>query len=130
MMPIISKHQTILASELVKYSFYGNIRELQNIAERFSIMVDPNYINNPAHLVNVLEESLTDSRMNSNVGGDNSDETITVSLNNNLKTSIKDAEKAILQLALKRNKNNRSELAKALGIKRETLWRKFKEHDL
>ena len=127
---ITRQQKDSVLDELIRFPFLGNVRELQNIAERFSIMFEVDHPNRKSHLIEVLKNSLVDSHMVSDKAYQYSSDSIMISPNMDLKSSMKEAEKAIIQAAASRNFRNRSELANRLGIKRETLWRKLKEYNI
>ena len=90
---------------LMKYSFPGNVRELENAIQHTFVMCR-NGVILPEH----LPESITDEHF------------ITKSIKNKLKD-----EREIIIESLKRNKGNKSKAAVELGMHRSTLWRKIKE---
>ena len=90
---------------LMKYSFPGNVRELENAIQHTFVMCR-NGVILPEH----LPESITDEHL------------ITKSVKNELKN-----EREIIIESLKRNKGNKSKAAVELGMHRSTLWRKIKE---
>ena len=90
---------------LMKYSFPGNVRELENAIQHTFVMCR-NGIILPEH----LPESIIDEHF------------ISKSTSNNSKD-----EREIIIESLKRNKGNKSKAAIELGMHRSTLWRKIKE---
>ena len=94
-------------SYLVKYSYPGNVRELENIVEHSFVMCSNNEIS-PEHLPsNVLNENLINSQYNIEIN-----------------------EKDFILSVLDRNNHNKSKTANELGMHRTTLWRKLKEYNI
>lgn len=94
--------------ELMEYKWPGNVRELKHTMEKAVILNETNFIS---------EFQLSNSTNNHN-------ETVLESLDlNNL-------EKSAIKTALKRNKGNISNAAKALGITRAALYRRLEKYDL
>lgn len=93
---------------LMAYDYPGNIRELENIIERAFIMCKSGMIE-PRHLPEFLKPQ-------EEQGAAGADESM----------SIKDMEAIFLTNALRRNKWNRMETARQLGIHKSTLFRKIK----
>jgi PAS domain S-box-containing protein len=95
-------------SFLRKYSFPGNVRELENIIEHSFVMCDGNEIKSKHLPTNILQEDeFSGSKQN---------------LGRN--------ERDVILESLKRNNGNKSKTAIELGMHRTTLWRKIKEYNL
>lgn len=93
---------------LRKYSFPGNVRELENAIEHAFVMCRKNEIM-PEHLPkNLVSES---------------------SMTNGVATNGHRSEKQIILDALKRHNGNKSKAAVELGMHRTTLWRKLKHYN-
>lgn len=90
---------------LMKYSFPGNVRELENAIQHTFVMCRNGEIL-PEH----LPESITDEHY----------------ISKNVKEKSKDERELIIE-SLRRNKGNKSKAAVELGMHRSTLWRKIKE---
>jgi len=90
---------------LKKYSFPGNVRELENAIQHTFVMCRNGVI---------LPEHLPETILDENV--------IQVDVMQNLKS-----EKELIIESLKRNNGNKSKAAVELGMHRSTLWRKIKE---
>ena len=90
---------------LMKYSFPGNVRELENAIQHTFVMCRNGEIL-PEH----LPESITDEHF----------------ISKNVKGESKDERELIIE-SLKRNRGNKSKAAVELGMHRSTLWRKIKE---
>ncbi len=88
-----------------RYSFPGNVRELENAIEHAFVMCHEDTIQ-PHHLPAVI------TREGNAVNG---------------VTPKRESEKEVILEALHRNNGNRSKAAAELGIHRTTLWRKAKE---
>ncbi|MBU0991401.1 MAG: sigma-54 dependent transcriptional regulator [Proteobacteria bacterium] len=98
---------------LMRYDWPGNIRELQNVIERSVIMsrgdlIEPDVFPEP---LKKLYQSSNENRMALNVG-----------------KSLKDMEKEMILLTLKKTNGNRTHTADILGISRRTLQLKLKEY--
>ncbi len=104
-------------SALMKYSWQGNVRELQNIMERMVITTKGNVItkdNIPSYIIDSLSE----------------DDARSISKNaKSLKDALEIAEKCYISDALKECKTTR-ELAKALGISQPSVVRKLNKYNL
>lgn len=95
-------------SALRRYSFPGNVRELENAIEHAFVMCHDDEIQLPH-----LPPSIT--REAERVRG---------------VTREKKSEREVIAEALERHGGNRSEAARELGIHRSTLWRKLKTYGL
>lgn len=95
-------------SALRRYSFPGNVRELENAIEHAFVMCHDDEIQLPH-----LPPSIT--REAERVSG---------------VTREKKSEREVIAEALERHGGNRSEAARELGIHRSTLWRKLKTYGL
>jgi PAS domain S-box-containing protein len=91
-----------------RYSFPGNVRELENAIEHAFVMCHGEEIQ-PQHLPATITRE----------GG----------VANGI-TPGKQSEKEVIQEALRRHNGNRSRAAEELGIHRTTLWRKAKAYGL
>ncbi|MBU8893498.1 MAG: sigma-54 dependent transcriptional regulator [Bacteroidales bacterium] len=94
---------------LMEYHWPGNIRELSHAVERAVIMSEENIIP-PNDLVVQKSDS-------------------TIKLTER-PLKLSDAEKIVIQSAIKRNNGNLSAVSKELGIVRQTLYRKMKEYGI
>jgi transcriptional regulator with PAS, ATPase and Fis domain len=113
----INPHSEITISEQVldclgNYSFPGNIRELRNILERASILMDGNTIL-PEHLP---AECTCSTRATSHPF----DSTTSI-------LTLEQAEQRYLQNVLAQFKGDKKELANKLGVSERTLYRKLQE---
>ncbi len=90
---------------LMKYSFPGNVRELENTIQHTFVMCR-NGVILPEH----LPESITNEHF----------------ISKNVSNNLNDERELIIE-SLKRNKGNKSKAAVELGMHRSTLWRKIKE---
>ena len=90
---------------LRKYSFPGNVRELENAIQHTFVMCR-NGVIMPEH----LPESILDEYL----------------ISKDVSNKVEDEKEVILE-TLKRNNGNKSKAAVELGMHRSTLWRKIKE---
>jgi DNA-binding NtrC family response regulator len=97
------------SQKLLNYSWPGNVRELQHSIEKAVILADES----------VLGES------SFNLNNDNPD------LDLNLQNStLEEMEKAMILASIKKEKGNMSNVAKNLGITRQTLYNKLKRYEI
>ncbi len=94
---------------LMEYHWPGNIRELSHAVERAVIMSEENIIPPDDLIVKKSDKAinLTEKPL-----------------------SLNEAEKIVIQGAIKRNKGNLSAVSRELGIVRQTLYRKMKDYGL
>jgi DNA-binding NtrC family response regulator len=98
---------------LLKYNWYGNVRELRNVIERAMILENSDFLT-PANLyLPVLKSSLSKS------------EVISKLLESGLK--LEDMEKAMIEEALRKCNGNQRKAAEILGIGRDALRYKIKK---
>lgn len=99
---------------LIDYSWKGNVRELRNVIER-SVLV-----------ANYNEEFLLKKHLPKEITGieypDNNEE--------DMKMSLDDYEKIIIENTLKKHELNKTKVAEVLGIKRQTLYNKIKRYHI
>ncbi|MGC7870237.1 sigma 54-interacting transcriptional regulator [Desulfosporosinus sp. SYSU MS00001] len=105
---------------LLEYTWPGNIRELRNVIEQLSLLVD--HFKNTPSWVGILNKVL-----NKESRKDNGTLSLQVNLDNGLKDALDQAEKQIIDLMLAQYANDRNLAAQKLGIGRTTLWRKRNE---
>jgi transcriptional regulator, propionate catabolism operon regulatory protein len=117
--PFAGKLFTILEN----HRFKGNVRELFNILDRFSILCDSTSTDFN-HFKKVLFECLDDHSFISNT---KKDTLIQFEMKESFKDSILEAEKELLQKYLLLLNGDKSLLAKQTGIGKTTLYRKLKE---
>jgi len=96
---------------LLKYSYPGNVRELENIIERAVALTEGEKIG-PEDLPRDLQQLEFDT-----IQGDGM-------------PSLAEMEKRYIQKVLQLTDFNKGVSAQILGIPRTTLWRKIKSHDL
>lgn len=103
-------------SLLVSYDWPGNIRELRNVMERFSLILLHLNSNN---YIDMLKKSM-------NIPDDEDDDNIVlrISIKNGLKDAIKEAEKSVIDTMLAKCNNDKNKVAEMLKVGRSTLWRK------
>lgn len=103
---------------LENYSYPGNVRELENILMAAVSLTDGEHV--------ITDKLLRLSEGTETTGARISFDEMGVTLDEYLK----ELEKEIIEEALKKNKGNISQGAKALGINRQTLQHKIKKYDL
>lgn len=111
---------TFLCSRLRHYDWPGNIRELQNVAERISVlcdMIDFESISDDDGLMELL--GIYDSR-------NKEENALKYSLKNGLKGAVSDIEKQIIEKMMDEYGDDQDAVANILQIGRTTLWRKIK----
>lgn len=112
-----------LSGELQKYHFPGNIRELYNILERFSILCEPGELLNPESSTQIILECIEDR---SSERLENAQK-IELEMKGSYKESMMEAEKVIMKKYLETFHGDISTLASKLGMGRTTFYRKLKE---
>ncbi len=107
----IKKINNLALHALMETPLHGNVRELENAIEYAFVLcrrgtIDLHHL--PPQYIKNIEQASTIIAKN----------------------PFKSAEANIIRAALKRNKSNRTQTAKELGISRNTLWRKMKKLDV
>lgn len=100
---------------LENYNWPGNIRELENVIERAINLLDAELTIEPHH----LPQRITSKKNRAIYSGDKK-----------LKTVLDDVEKDMIIEYLKRNKGNKNQTSKALGISRVSLYKKIDKHGI
>ena len=106
--------------KLKAYDWPGNVRQLNNVIERISILFNSNLTN--SFREKILEEIVGFSEVQT---GDTI--ALNVSVRDGLKSAVNEAEKIIIETMLKKYNNDINEVQKLLNIGRTTLWRKIKD---
>lgn len=107
-----------MSDRLTKYNFPGNVRELRVFLSRFFILFDKSRLKDLSHVDNLInlciEELCKDMQESTQI------------------SRILDSseEKRIIQQLLKEYNNNKTLVAKHMGIGRNTLYRKLKLFDI
>jgi len=105
---------------LKNHTFYGNVRELENILERAAIFADGDLITE-----NDLDLRGASLRADNAPAGDSSGPGSAEE-----GYSLADAEKKAIERALRRWEGNRTRAADELGISRRTLITKIQEYNI
>ena len=100
---------------LRSYSWPGNVREVRNVIERAAILCPPGTAIQPSHLPRFSASPRYESSPATLPGG---------------AVTMQQAEKALLELALKEHEYNIKATAADLGISRGTLYRKVKKYNI
>ena len=99
---------------LKKHSFYGNVRELENIIERAMIFASSDVIDFPdLDLGTAIPREISQTSVPSDEG-----------------LSLRDVERNAIIRALHRWEGNRTRTAEELGISRRTLISKIQEYGI
>lgn len=116
----VSESLKQIAPILISYSWPGNIRELQNAMERYSVLSENMGMEDAdeAYLREILGTTVQP------VSGDTMQ--LEVALGGELNDMVEQAEQQIVNHYLEQYDNNQELAAKALGIGRTTFWRKVK----
>lgn len=112
-----------IIDELENYEIKGNIRELQNMLERISVMMDNRHINTSALFMEISKAMTAGEKKsvsNGTKGEKYEDESVFA------KDDSEKWEKQRIIKALKNNGLSRTKAAAELGISRSTLWNKMK----
>lgn len=111
-----------IGSMLRTYKWPGNIRELQSVMERYGVLLE------------VLGDSILDENLGEVLGISRQQENaemerdvISVRAKGTLHEMVEKFEYKVIDKYLSEYQNNQEAAAKALGIGRTTLWRKYKE---
>lgn len=112
---------------LCQYPFFGNIRELRNIAERVFVLHEGDIIN--AHDVHeALYPADLDMDQSFAISTGTGLAELTETQEQNSENFLGEEER--LRQALKISGGNKGKAAKLLGIDRSTLWRRMKKYEI
>ncbi len=110
---LVPKLSPDVAQQLKQYEYPGNVRELENIAQRLLIQCDGEVIE-PFHLVEDLQSSSVSPSRSAIQSW----------------PSLEEHEKNYILDVLDETEGNKSQAAKILDIDRVSLWRKIKRYGL
>ena len=110
--------------QLERYSYPGNVRQLQNMVERLVILADAARVT-PEDVQRELSK-LEGPATAASRGAPLDLKTSVIELDE----AVRRAERHVLEKALKRAGGNRSAAARILGVSRRTLYNKLTEHGL
>jgi DNA-binding NtrC family response regulator len=96
---------------LLDYRWPGNVRELEHAVERAVLMASHGWV------------TLPDLRLHEGTSGDTVEQPFE-------QMTLIEAEKLLIESALRRNEGNVSEVARQLGLSRSALYRRLKTHGL
>jgi DNA-binding NtrC family response regulator len=143
----LAKHAQELGKQIVgfssdaldalrRYSYPGNVRELQNVIERAAVLsrgqtiqVDdlPPQVTGRTDHGDLIQDPLT-ARLAISAPGAHTEEEGWVPMS--LEEALRGPEKLVLLRALRANDWNRQKTADQLGINRTTLYKKMKQHGI
>jgi len=101
---------------LLRYSFPGNVRELENLVESAAAVSEDN------------PQTITDKDLKPLLGAGAPAAAIPAAMNESL--SMEQMEKLTIQQALRVSEGNRTKAASLLGISRDTLYRKLRHYQV
>lgn len=102
---------------LISYNWPGNIRELNNVMERFSLVLLQSNLNNYRDILKKV--------MNVSYKEDSDNIDLRINIKNGLRNAMKEAEKNVIDTMLIKCNYDKNEVAKILKMGRTTLWRKI-----
>jgi propionate catabolism operon transcriptional regulator len=111
------KERETIQKVLTKEPMKGNVRELENIAQRFCLLFRPE---KHGEEIETLLESCLERRMSTRERAE---------VSTDLKTAVEATEKNVLMEMVKRHKT-KSDVSRILGVDRGTLWRKLKKYGI
>lgn len=112
---------------LKKYSFPGNVRELENIIERAVVLTRHQML----HPEDLPPAVIQDEHRVSGLGSNRPESTPSGEWKPmSLSEALKEPERQIILAALEANNWNRQQTADVLNINRTTLYKKIKQYDL
>lgn len=110
-------------SVILKYPWYGNLRELKNMMKRAVLMAEGELIDTDCFPSEILHPK----------PGDNSTQTVTsqdINTDSKLKHASSEIEKKLIIETIQEAGYNKSKAAKILNIDRKTLYNKIKLYDI
>ncbi len=117
----------------IRYSWPGNVREMENLIERMVILSDDQLLT-VKDLPHRFQELSTLSQGEGVEGfkkpGDSSGEVLLTDQGVNLNTLVEGMERNLINQALQKSQGVKSKAAELLGLKRTTLLEKIKKLDL
>ncbi|HLR51552.1 MAG TPA: sigma 54-interacting transcriptional regulator [Candidatus Avamphibacillus sp.] len=111
-------HSDELISLLTSYHWPGNIREFENIMERFKVFCQDEELSQ-TNIISNMKKALHPTPNHAPP----------ISLKDDNIISLDDVEINLINNALALTNGNKEEAAKRLGISRTTLWRKLKQNE-
>jgi len=105
---------------LIRYAWYGNIRELKNVINRAVLLADSEIIT-----VDQIPEEIVNHQAVEDYQNISKDSNVL-----ELKEAALEAEKQVIIHALTNSNNNKSKAARILNIDRKTLYNKIKQFDI
>ena len=107
------------AQSLLEYEWPGNVRELENLMRRLTVLVRGSFIDKADLTISKKEPASDPNRVN-----------LDGLMQMPLPAAMKHLEKHLIQQALQAAQGNRTDAARRLGIHRQLLYAKLKEHNL
>ena len=111
----VEKPSKKLEDYFYDYSWPGNVRQLQNVIERYVVLWNENF--DDARLMNEINRDC----MNKDNNQMSNSETMTIRIE-----TLSSIEKQVMEHLISKANGNRERVAHTLGISRGTLWRKLK----
>ena len=102
---------------LSNHDFPGNIRELENVLSRLTLLLEANLLKDD---LNMVIDQLIDKYSSSSIQN----------INNNVSLTLENTEKQEIIDLLIQMKGSKNDVAKHMGISRSTLWKKIKKYNI
>ena len=109
---------------IMKYDWKGNVREIENFAQRMFVLLEDHTDINVNNLEKIINYNLISS-LSQKYSAENNGNFIQIEIGD-----IKEMENKIILEAVKKYGGDKTLLADKLGISRTTLWKKLKEMDI
>lgn len=117
---LYSKNKKIIMNILnllSNHDFPGNIRELENVLSRLTLLLEANLLKDD---LNMVINQLIDKYSSSSIQN----------INHNVSLTLENTEKQEIIDLLIQMKGSKNDVAKHMGISRSTLWEKIKKYNI